>query len=157
MSERTARRAAQLDALGMADTRGGRFINRMAGVAGPNFADLAAVPRWLMLADDAQVPVAMAAGLLRHKGALNRELSGKKLAALAEVVGEDLFDAVAALPVDEADKSNALPTPETLAADGWSILHRGLPAPFATRFPNAANDTDARTLAETAFDLVQRP
>jgi hypothetical protein len=156
MSVRTARRAAQLDALGVADTRGSRFANRMAGVANPTFTDLAAVARWLMLPSDEQARVAMAAGLLQHKNALDRELSGQKLAALADVIGEDLVDAVAALPSEESVETNSLPPPETLVAEGWSILHRGLPDPFVTRFPQAANDADARARAETAFELVQR-
>jgi hypothetical protein len=156
MIMRTVRRAAQLEALGVADTRGSRFANRMAGTAAPTFADLTAVPRWLMLPPEEQVRVAMAAGLLQHKTALDRELSGQKLAALVGVFGEALVDAVAALPTVESTETNSLPPPEKMVADGWSILHRGLPAPFAARFPQATNDTDARTLAETAFDLVQR-
>jgi hypothetical protein len=156
MSVRTARRAAQLEALGVADTRGSRLANRMAGIAGPTFADLAAVPRWLMLVPEDQARVAMTVGLLLHKAALDRELSGQKLAALADVFGEDLVDAVASLPSVESSETNSMPPPETLVDEGWSILHRGLPAPFAARFPNAANDAEARMLAEAAFDLVQR-
>jgi hypothetical protein len=155
MSERTARRAAQLNALGVVDTRGTRFANRLAGAEGPTLADLAAVPRWLMLAEDQQARVAMAAGLLRHKSAIQNELSGQKLAALADVVGEDLLDAVSALPTVVDSAPNMLPRPEDLVAKGWLTLHRGLPAPFASRFPDAANDADARVIAEAAFDLVQ--
>lgn len=155
MSMRTVRRAAQLYALGVADTRGGRFANRLAGLESPTFADLAAVPRWLMLPPEDKARVAMAAGLLQYKTALNCELSGQKLAALAEVFGEDLIDAVTALHCEKSTEISALPPPETLAAAGWSILHRGLPAPFANRFPHAANDVDARALAEAAFNLAQ--
>lgn len=149
-----ARRAAQLQALGVKDTRGSRFANRIAGVAGPSLSDLAAVPRWLMLPKEQQTKMAMAAGLLPHKNALDRELSGQKLSALANVFGEDLVDAVAALPSAVSSEHGSLPTPETLISEGWSILHRGLPTPFAGRFPNAANDADARSIAEKAFDLV---
>lgn len=155
MSARTARRAAQLDALGVRDTRGSRFADCVAGVEGVNFNDLAAVPRWLMLPPDQQARVAMAAGLLRHKSALDHELSGQKLAALASMMGEDLVDAVAALPVADGVSRGGLPPPEPLVKEGWSMLHRGLPAPFAPRFPDAANDANARILAEAAFDLVQ--
>jgi hypothetical protein len=155
MSARTARRASQREAMGFADTRGSRFANRMAGIEGPTFADLAAVPRWLMLPNEEQARVAMAAALLRVKSALDHELSGHKLAAIAEMVGEDLFDAVTALPDCDEAITSALPRPEDLTADGGHILHRSLPTCFATRFPEAANDADARALAETAFDLVQ--
>jgi hypothetical protein len=156
MNMRTARRVAQWEALGVPDTRGSRFANRLVGIEGPTFADLAAVPRWLMLTAEEQARIAMAAGLLQYKGALDRELSGQKLSALADFFGETLVDAVAALPSVELTEANSLPPPETLVAQGWSILQRGLPAPFATHFSQAANDPDARALAEAAFNLVQR-
>jgi hypothetical protein len=155
MSARTARRGIRLEALGAPDTRGSRFANRIAGVHSPCFNDLAAVPRWLMLPADLQARVALAAALLRHKSVLDRELSGQKLAALADVTGEDLFDTVMTSSSEPGASAGALPRPEDLADEGWAILHRSLPLPFATRFPGCANDDEARVVAEKAFDLVQ--
>ena len=154
MSERIARRAAQFDALGICDTRGARFARIMSGTPGPTLADLAAVPRWLMLDPDAQARVAKVAGLLLHRSALINELSGARLAVLADAIGEDLIDAVCAMPTAAPPATASLARPDQIIADGWRALHRGLPRPLARRFPDGANDADARILAATACEIV---
>lgn len=158
MSARIARRAAQHEALGVIDTRGARFAQRCSGYTGPRFADMAAVPRWLLLPPDVQLQVAKAAGLAHHREAINNVLSGPRLAMLAEAVGEDLLDAVCASDAPDGPVSHApLPRPDLIIADGWAVLHKGLPAIFAARFPDAGGDPAARAASERAVDLVLSP
>lgn len=155
MNDRKTRRAAQRGALAINDSRGIRFAQKRTGNAGPSFSDMAAVPRWLMLPPDQQERVAKTAGLIRYRSAIDRELSGSRLAMLAEAVGEDLLDAVCADDVagDALDES-PLPRPDHLITEGWRILHRGLPIVFAPRFAEAIGDAAARTASERAVDLV---
>lgn len=155
MSERIVRRAAQQAALGVTDTRGARFAQAWTGVKGPDFADMAVVPRWLMLEPNLQSRVAQAVGLMRHRRAIARELSGPRLAILADEVGEDLLDAVCANEAGNGPMNDTpLPRPDLIASEGWIVMHRGLPTVFATRFPGAANDPAARALSEHAVDMV---
>lgn len=155
MSARIARRAAQCKALGLIDTRGARFAQRWSGYTGPGFADMSAVPRWLMLPPDVQLQIAKAAGLERHRKAIDNELSGPKLAMLAEAVGEGLLDAVCASHAPASPASYApLPRPDLIIAAGWAQLHAGLPPIFAARFPDADGDPAARAASERAVDLV---
>lgn len=155
MKDRLIRRVAQRDALAVSDSRGARFAQKWSGYAGPTFADMAAVPRWLMLSPCAQTRVAQAAGLIRHRVAINRELSGPRLTMLAEAVGEDLLDAVCASDADDCAANDApLPRPDLIIDEGWAILHSGLPPIFATRFPDARGDRAARAASERAVDVV---
>ncbi len=156
MSERIARRADQHAALGMTDTRGARFAQVWTGAKGPDFTDMAAVPRWLLLTENEQKRVAQVTGLMKHRAAIERELSGPRLAMLAEAMGEDLLDAVCASDFTEDLQSNAtLPRPDMIVADGWDVMHRGLPTVLASRFSDASGDPKARALSEKAFDLVR--
>ena len=156
MIDRIARRAAQHEALGVSDTRGVRFAQVWSGSKGPDFADMAAVPRWLMLTPDQQEKVAQAVGLIRHRAAINRELSGPRLAMLADAVGEDLLDSVCGGEGGEDQPSDApLPRPDLMIAEGWDVMRRGLPTVFVARFPDAEGDPVARALSEQAFDLIE--
>ena len=156
MIDRLARRAAQHEALGISDTRGARFAQAWSGRKGPDFADMAAVPRWLMLTPDQQEKVAQTVGLIRHRAAINRELSGPRLAMLADAVGEDLLDAVCAGDgVDELSNDAPLPRPDLMIAEGWDVMRRGLPTVFVARFPDAKGDPVARALSEQAVDLIE--
>jgi hypothetical protein len=159
MSERIARRAAQKNALGVIDTRGARFAQSWSGAKGPVFCDMVAVPRWLMLARDQQEKVAQAAGLMQHRAAINQELSGPRLAILAQAVGEDLLDAVCAEDLaedldDGVIHKGPLPRPDLIVNEGWDVMRRGLPTVFALRFPDARGDAAARAASERAVDLV---
>ncbi len=155
MSDRIARRAAQRTALGVTDTRGARFAQAWTGAKGPDFADMAAVPRWLILSADLQEQVAQAAGLMRHRAAIDRELSGPRLLILAQAVGENLLDAICAGDADDGIADDTpLPRPDRIVADGRSLMHRGLPTVFAARFPDAGGDPVARALSERAVDVV---
>ena len=156
MIDRIARRAAQHEALGISDTRGVRFAQVWSGSKGPDFADMAAVPRWLMLRPDQQEKVAQAVGLLRHRARINRELSGPRLAMLADAVGEDLLDAVCASEcVDEPPSDAHLPRPDLIISEGWDVMRRGLPTIFVARYPDANGDQAARALSEQAVVLVE--
>jgi hypothetical protein len=155
LNDRLTRRAAQHDALGISDSRGARFARVCSGFAGPTFADLAAVPRWLMLSPDQQERVAKVSGLLRHRGAIDCELSGPRLAMLADAMGEDLLDAACASGAGDIPATEApLPRPDLIIAEGWAILHAGLPAIFAARFADARGDDRAHAASERAVDVV---
>jgi hypothetical protein len=155
LSDRVIRRAAQRNALGLSDSRGARFAQKWSGYPGPTFADMAAVPRWLMLPPEQQHRVAKVAGLLRHRAAIDRELSGPRLAMLAEAVGDDLLDAVCASNAGDGSANDTpLPRPDLIIAEGWDIMHHGLPPVFATRFPDARGDALARAASERAVDVV---
>jgi hypothetical protein len=157
LNERIAKRAAQRAAVGVVNTRGARFAARWSGHASPQFDDMVAVPRWLMLSSDQQEQVAKAAGLMLHRAAIDAELSGPRLAMLAEVFGEELLDAVCAETAPKGNPVNGiLPRPDLILADGWALLHQGLPAIFATRFPEAIGDPVARAKSQAAVDLVLR-
>jgi hypothetical protein len=137
------------------DTRGARFAQRRSGYPGPEFADLCAVPRWLMFPPNVQEQVAKAAGLLRNRAAIDSELSGPRLAMVAQALGEDLLDAVCASEAPEGSVClTPLPRPDLIIADGWAQLHAGLPAVFEVRFPDARGDLMAREVSERAVDLV---
>ncbi len=152
---RTARRAAQLAALSITDTRGARFARASAAVKGPDFADMAAVPRWMLLSDAQQHRVAQAVGVIRHHAAIMRELSGPRLSLLAAAVGEDLLDAVCAgTPLDDGADHALLPRPDQIVGEGWDVMQRGLPTLLAERFANAQGDAQAHNTAERAVDMV---
>jgi hypothetical protein len=74
---------------------------------------------------------------------------------LAEAVGEDLLDSVCASDPDDGAANNApLPRPDFIIAEGWDIMHRGLPPVFAARFPDASGDAAAHAASERAVNVV---
>lgn len=137
------------------DTRGARFARRVAGEAGPSFADLAKLPDWLSAAPEQRGRIAALAGLLKYRAAIDAELSGPRLARVAEVVGEDLLDAACAAETSGEYRATALPPPERLLAEGKALLEAGLPACFAARFPRACDDAAAREMAAKASAISE--
>ncbi len=158
MSEaRRVRRRARYAALAAAggEGRGGRFALRRAGGETARFADLFHVPDWLMLDNGGQERVARLAGLIKYRTAIDRELSGPRLAMVAEAVGEDVFDAACAAELPRAaDDVTELPRPDALVADGWNVLRSGLPPVFADMHPGARGDQDARMLTQAAMRIA---
>lgn len=138
------------------DSRGARFARRMAGTPGPSFADLAKLPDWLAADPEARRRTAALAALLRYRKAIDAELSGPRLAMIAEAVGEELLDAAceAELPAGFADDA-PLPPPAQLLAEGEALLAAGLPICLAPRFPGARDDPAARALAAQAGAIAE--
>ncbi|MGK6318102.1 hypothetical protein [Sphingomonas sp. DT-204] len=148
------RRRYALLAEAASDCRGARFARRLSGTEGPRFADLAKVPDWLTEPPERQERIACLAALLRHRRAIDTELSGPRLAMLAATVGEDLLDAACEMPLSPPLDDAPLPTPDQLVAEGRRLLHAGLPGPFADRFPGARDDAQARALTMSAESIA---
>jgi hypothetical protein len=151
-AERRRRYAALAEAA--SDSRGARFARRLSGAEGPSFADLTKVPDWLTEPPERQERIACLAALLRHRRAIDTELSGPRLAMLAATVGEDLLDAACEIPLPPPLDDAPLPAPDRLVAEGRRLLHAGLPRPLAGRFPGARDDAQARNLAMHASTIV---
>lgn len=156
MTDRVARRRARYETLAAAvgDSRGQRFARRLDGRPPVAFGDIAKMPDWLMLPPAHQDQVAQLAGLLRHRPAIDRELSGPRLTMLANHVGEALLDAACAVDIPESDDNAPLPPPERVVSDGWALLHASLPQPFATLYPGASGEPSARAMADQACAIA---
>lgn len=133
------------DVVGLASTRAMRLAIRLGGDAPARFDDLARVPMWrLHTAADVE-RIALVAGLLHHRPAIDAELSGARLAPLAKECGEALFDRACSgdPPAAEhcADADSGVPTPEVLRAIGHAFMAR-------------TDDTTARILVARAAALV---
>ncbi len=140
-------------------TRGERFLSRSGAQGLPiaSLADVLHLPAWLLSPRPLQTRIAMAAALLLHRPSLDRELSGTRLAVLAGLVGETLFDAVCAEPLAGAtwapacaDSGAALPPPAQLAASGRVMLERTLAPPLGPEQPQEP----MLALADVATRLV---
>jgi hypothetical protein len=137
------------------DTRGARFARRIGGTAPPRFSDLAKVPEWLDEPPETRTRIAALAVLLRHHAALNGELSGPRLAMIAEAIGEDLLDAACEAPVQGQGGAGPLPPPDRIVAEGEKLLEAGLPLPFAAGFSRARDDAAARRLTDQAHAIAK--
>lgn len=142
-ADRLRRRAAVVGGVG---TRATRLATRLAGGTPPGFDDLARVPVWRLHGPDDVERIALVAGLLHHRPAIDAELSGARLAPIAAACGETLFDRACsgdAPPVEDcADLSAGVPAPEELRAAGHAFMA-------------ATHDPAARTLVARAATLVE--
>lgn len=130
MSERVARRQARLAALMQKrpSGRGQRFARRSAGEIPACLGDLTELPDWTLLPSDKQARVARIAGLMLHRAAIDSELSGARLSALASALDEDVFDAACAAEVaPDFSGASELPTAKEVVERGWAALHGSLP------------------------------
>jgi hypothetical protein len=137
------------------DGRGARFARRMGGVPAPRFSDMAHVPDWLDEPPEVRTRIAALATLLKHRAALDGELSGPRLAMIAATVGEDLLDAACEAPAFFNGSARPLPRPERIVSEGEKLLETGLPLPFAAGFPGARDDAAARQFTEQAYAIAK--
>jgi hypothetical protein len=137
------------------DTRGARFARRIQDTTPPRFSDLAKVPEWLDEPPETRARIAALAVLLRHRAALNAELSGPRLAMIADAIGEDLLDAACEAPVPGPGSAGPLPPPDRIVTEGEKLLEVGLPLPFAAGFPRARDDAAARRLTDQAHAIAK--
>jgi hypothetical protein len=141
---------------------GGRatiFRNHRLGTAGnePDFATLVALPDWIALTAEEQTRMAKAVAILLHRLAIDRELSGHKLAALSDAVGETLFDELRDCPLPAnitATGLDRLPRPEDLETIGREQMIAAIPSALALMFPGAAGDIQASALCAIAAQLI---
>ena len=126
--------------------RGARWAVRHGGGRVPRFNDLARRSVWDRLTEEERGRAAAVAALLHHRPQLDRELSGGTLGALAQMVGEDLFDALM-----EAER------PDCLALDDAPLPRPvELPAVVADlRLRHEAGEPGAVALFEDAARLVE--
>ncbi len=124
-------------------------------IAEPDFATLAALPDWLLWSDADQVQLAKVVALLMHRSGIDHELSGSKLAALSDAVGEDIFDLVceAVLPAS-VGANHVLPRPEDIESIGRDIMNRALPLHMASRYVGAIGDGMSASHCRIAADLL---
>jgi hypothetical protein len=137
------------------DTRGARYARRVSGAPAPRFSDLAKVPDWLDEPSETRTRIAALAILLRHRAALNAELSGPRLAMIADAVGEELLDAACEAPLGGPGRAGPLPPPDRILAEGAKLIEAGLPLPFAAGFPLARDDATARQLTDQAHAIAR--
>jgi hypothetical protein len=140
--------------------RSGRFLAKRSEAPPPDFASVCAVPAWMMMDSKAKSGIAQSVAVLAHRQAIDRELSGKKLGALADVIGHDRMDALCDCPVPPLDdrwgQYAVLPRPEDLETFGASLLEAALPLALKSRFPDATDDAAARALVTIASDIWKR-
>ncbi|WP_139810006.1 hypothetical protein [Sphingomonas azotifigens] len=135
--------------------RGARFARRARGQSVVCFGDLAKLPDWLDAPEAQRARIAAAAGLLRHRRAIDAELSGPRLAALAAAVGEPLFDTVCEAEVPEMVGAEKLPPPERVLAAGRQLLEAALPLALQDQFSGARDDAVARDLLVRAHAIAE--
>jgi hypothetical protein len=135
--------------------RGARFARRIAHAPALRFSDMAKVPNWLDETPEARVRIAALAALLKHRAALDAELSGSRLGMIAAAVGEDLLDAACEMPVLARGPAGPLPPPDRIVAEGEKLLEAGLPLPFIAGFPGARDDESARGFADQAHRIAR--
>lgn len=142
--------------------RAARFRHRVGTSAAgqghdPDLATIVKIPDWAVAPTAVQNKLAEAIAVLNHRSAIDQELSGTKLAALAEAVGAELFDQLyeCAMP-DRMPPAGAseLPRPEDLVSIGQNYMERALPCELSGRFTNAANDPQAQALCAAAYALI---
>lgn len=123
-----------------------RFASRLRGDHEPTFAELTRQTQADRSAAENGTRVAMALSLLQAKPALDRELSGARLQAFADLIGDDLLDAlreadVTAVAADILVPN--LPPPAALAPQGEYLL------------ANVGKDARIADLARIAIALVR--
>jgi hypothetical protein len=132
-------------------------VNKSADVR--DFPTIALLPDWIVAADDVQHLIAKAAAILYHQSAIQQELSGAKLAALATVVGEALFDHLCDCDLPDTVGplgANDLPRPEDLLSIGRNYMDRAMPRELSGRVAGATGDAQARALSDAAYAAVLR-
>jgi hypothetical protein len=154
----------RLSALGaaFADSRGARFARGKglvdAGKTPPTLADLINLPDWILCDEAMAGDIASVTALLHYRRAIDHELSGTRLRAICDHVGEDNYDLACEAPTPPAELmagDNAfLPAPEQLKVIGQSMLDRALPVAMQSRAPAACDDAPMKTLSNIATALV---
>lgn len=140
-------------------TRGAKFREQRADNQDyrPDFAEVAALPDWVLWDQNDRNRLAKAVATLCHRPAIDQELSGAKLGALAETVGEQLFEALChdrvALDTENPYWSQELPRPEDLQVFGERLMHAALPKFCADRYPGADDDADAHECVAEAMAI----
>jgi hypothetical protein len=154
----------RLNALGASFTqsRGGRFARRLNleedAPLLPTLADIVNLPDWVLCDFDLVDRIAAVTALLHFRYAIDHELSGIKLRAICDTVGEVQYDLAceAPLPPQEllSDPEERLPSPDKLILIGREMLDSALPIAMASSVSGACNDIKMRQLSNIATAIV---
>lgn len=161
VERRSAGLRASLSAIAPDKTRyrSAKFRRILSGVTSPaiSFADIAILPEWISLADDARDMLAISVAVLHHNRAIDMELSGARLAAIAGTIGDDLFDklchAASTIPAIADAGPTRLPRPEDLQHIGMAMMREGLPAALSHQYPQACSNAYASNLTQVATTI----
>lgn len=126
--------------------RAARFARRIAGEAEPAFADWQRLRLIDRMVAGRREAIAELAVLLDARAAIDGELNGGRLGALAARVGEAQFDRVCDVVIDQAlyDRgSAALPDPQMLLPLGTALLQSHQRSADALHLARIAADIDA--------------
>ncbi len=107
--------------------RAQRFAARLRGESLPTFSDLVDPPDWSVAEQERHSELVVTIGLLHARPAIDAELNGARLAALAAFVGEDRFDAICDADTDQLRAeflTDDLPTPVELVEQGEALVER---------------------------------
>jgi hypothetical protein len=138
--------------------RGARMLARKNAETLPQFANLAALPHWVLLDPAGQRTVALTVAALHYRTHIDHEINGAKLGAIANEMGEALFDKVclAAIPGDDSRAQNdgLLPRPEQMEDHGLTIMTKALPSEMESQWPGAQGANEWRPLIDSAYELA---
>lgn len=144
----SAARCAMSDAGGRHDIslRAARFARRFAGTADPAFADCQRLRQIARIVEARREVIAELVALLDARPAIDAELNGNRLGALASRVGEAQFDhvcdAVIAPPLYDRGRA-ALPDPHMLRSLGEALLQSVQHSADALKLARIAVEIDA--------------
>jgi hypothetical protein len=124
-----------------------------------DFDTLAALPDWALFDDARQIMVGLGAAILDERGAIDRELSGERLAAIAALVGDDIFDRLCDWPLPNSISVNAtghLPRPEDFSTIGANLRRWAMPASLRKEAISNADAERARLLCHLSANLTEK-
>jgi hypothetical protein len=122
-----------------------------------DFASITALPDWIVANGDRQEQIGVAAAILQARDAIERELSGSRLAAIAALVGDDLFERLCDAPLPEdifSASAGRLPRPEDFVTMGRALRRAAMPAPFRDAELSDADSVKARMLCDHAAHVI---
>ena len=149
MTGSEGRRELALLAAGWPRTRGARFARGAEGPPAPvpDFATLAARPRWPLLDRAGQFRVAFLALLVEARDALAATVDGERLRSYAGVVGEEALEALLACGVPGPDLAFPPPDAALVATRAADLLDRAAePGTAASRLQQAEHFLKERGL-----------
>lgn len=138
MTGADGRRELALLAAGWPRTRSARFARKgLCPPPVPDFATLAARPRWPLLDRAGRLRLASLALLLEEMDALAAIIDGAQLRAYAEAVGEEALEALLACGVPGGGPSSPPPDAAIVAVAAADLLDQGADGPAGSRLQQA--------------------
>jgi hypothetical protein len=143
--------------------RATRFKQSLAAADGQahpglDFDTVAALPDWVLVDDARQIMVGLGAAILDERGAIDRELSGERLAVIAALVGNEIFDRLCDWPLPDSISvraSGRLPRPEDFSTIGANLRRRAMPAALREEAISDDDADRARQLCQLAAGLTE--